>query len=446
MKRIVFSAAAIILLSMLLSACGGGSDTSPPSTFSLASSISNLTASGLVLSNGTDTISVVPGANSVTFPTKLLSGTSYNVSIASQPQGFTDICGLNNGAGTVSNSNVTNIAVSCHAAKAMVTTFAGSGVMGSNDGIGTAASFNSPGRLAVDALGNVYVPDSGNNLIRKITPAGIVTTLAGSGAPGNKDGTGTAASFNNPGGVAVDKSGNVYVADSRNNLIRKITPGGVVTTLAGDGSYNSANGMGAAASFAFPTDVSVDAAGNVYVADASNNMIRKVTPTGLVTTYAGSGSPDRPVFGNGPAYAAAFEFPDSVIVDAVGNVYVTDALNNSIREVTAAGIVTSLAGDIYGKSGSADGAGAAATFLAPNAVAVDTSGNVYVVDSGNRLIRKIDARGMVTTIAGNPSNSDIDGIGIAASFRNPAGIALDSAGNIYISDSESHLIRKISAQ
>ena len=446
MKTNASAATCIVFLCTLLSACGGGNSSTPPSTFSLTGSVSNLTASGLVLSNGTDTVAVAPSATSVTFPTKMVSGTAYHVSIASQPQGFTDICVLNNGVGTVSNSGGPDIAIACHAARAVVTTFAGSGVMGSTDGVGTAASFNSPGRLAVDASGNVYVADAGNNLIRKITPAGVVTTLAGSGVPGNKDGTGTAASFNSPGGVAVDTKGTVYVADSRNNLIRTITPTGVVTTLAGNGSYNSTNGIGAAASFAFPTDVTVDVAGNVYVADASNNMIRKINPAGLVTTYAGLGSPDIPAFGNGPAYAAAFRFPDGITVDATGNAYVADSQNNSIRKISVAGMVSSIAGDIYAKGGSANGVGTAATLSAPNGVAVDVTGSVYVADSGNNLIRKITAAGTVTTIAGNASDSSINGTGVAASFRNPVGLAMDASGNIYVSDSGSHLIRKISAQ
>ncbi|HTD07152.1 NHL repeat-containing protein [Undibacterium sp.] len=346
----------------------------------------------------------------------------------------------------VSNSNVSNIAVSCHTAAAVVTTLAGSGIQGNANGTGTAASFNYPEHIAVDTSGNVYVADSGNNLIRKVTPTGVVTTLAGSGIQGNANGTGTAASFNNPGGVTVDVSGNVYVADFRNNLIRKITPAGMVTTLAGDGSHNSANGIGTAASFAFPGDVTVDAAGNVYVADVSNYMIRKITPAGLVTTYAGIGSPALPLYGNGPANTASFALPDSVAVDALGNVYVADTGNNSIRKITAAGMVSSLAGDLYANSGSANGTGTAATFSAPTGVAVDASGNVYVSDSGNNLIRKITAAGVVTTIAGNASDTSINGTGTAAGFRNPVGVAVDSSGNLYVSDSGSHLIRKISAQ
>jgi sugar lactone lactonase YvrE len=168
----------------------------------------------------------------------------------------------------------------------VVTTLAGSGHDGSANGTGSAASFYGPYGIAMDSSGNIYVADTWNQLIRKITSGGVVTTLAGGGAgfdsngfaiPGNANGTGTAASFSFPEGVAVDSLGNVYVADSGNDLIRKITSGGVVTTLAGGGSGTATNGSGTAASFSEPTGVAVDSSGNVYVADSHNNLIRKIT-------------------------------------------------------------------------------------------------------------------------------------------------------------------------
>ncbi len=171
-----------------------------------------------------------------------------------------------------------------------VTTLAGSGSYGYADGTGTAASFNLPHGVAVDGSGNVYVADRNNNLIRKITSAGVVTTLAGSGSYGYADGTGTEATFRLPIGIAVDLSDNVYVADQFNHLIRKITSAGVVTTLAGSGSEGSADGTGTAASFKGPSGVAVDLSGNVYVADFENHLIRKITSAGVVTTLAGTGS------------------------------------------------------------------------------------------------------------------------------------------------------------
>ena len=211
-----------------------------------------------------------------------------------------------------------------------VTTLAGSGSQGSANGTGTAAAFYLPTDVALDGSGNMYVADYNNHLIRKITSAGVVTTFAGSGSEGSADGTGTAASFNQPVGVAVDGSGNVYVADYTNHLIRKITSAGVVTTLAGSGSQGSTNGTGTAASFYHPTGVAVDGSGNVYVGDAGNHLIRKITSAGVVTTLAGSGSLGS---ANGEGTAASFNYPSGVAVDGSGNVYVGDWGNHLIRKI-----------------------------------------------------------------------------------------------------------------
>ena len=320
----------------------------------------------------------------------------------------------------------------------VVITLAGSGTAGNTNGTGTAASFNDPYGVAVDGSGNMYVADHRNNLIRKITPAGVVTTLAGSGSTGSTNGTGTAASFNYPGGIAVDGSGNVYVGDTGNNLIRKITPAGVVTTLAGSGSEGSANETGTAASFRSPWGVAVDGSDNVYVADPNNNLIRKITSAGVVTTLAGSGSSGST---NGTGTAASFRSPWGVAVDGSGNVYVADRSNHLIRKITPEGVVTTLAGS--GSEGSANGTGTAASFNSPSGVAVDFSGNVYVADQSNNLIRKITPEGVVTTLAGSGSSGSTNGIGTAASFGYPAGVAVDVSSNVYVADISNHLIRKI---
>jgi NHL repeat len=241
--------------------------------------------------------------------------------------------------------------------------------------------------VATDSGGNVYVSEWGNDTIRKITPAGVVTTLAGSAtAPyGSADGTGSAARFSNPAGVATDSGGNVYVADLGNATIREITPAGVVTTLAGSAGLNgSADGIGSAARFALPAGVATDSGGNVYVAEWSNHTIRKITPAGLVTTLAGSPRISGSVDGTGSA--ARFNSPTGVATDSGGNVFVADSSNSTIRKITPAGVVTTLAGSA-GQSGIADGTGSAARFSGPQGVATDSRGNVFVADTFNNKIR-----------------------------------------------------------
>jgi len=315
-----------------------------------------------------------------------------------------------------------------------VSTFAGSGVAGSVNGTGTAASFNSPINIAVDQAGNTYVADYGNNLIRKISSAGVVTTLAGSGVAGSANGTGTAASFNGPVGVAVDVAGNVYVADQGNNMIRMITQGGVVTTLAGSTTPGSANGIGIAAGFNVPSSVAVDASGNVYVADASNNLVRKISPSGVVSTLAGSGSK---AYVDGTGTAASFYYLNRIAIDGSGNLYATDF--EMIRKITPAGVVTTLAGSM--QIGFANGS--LALFNSPNGLAVDLSGNIYVADSGNNMIREISPLGFVTTFAGNGGVGSINNNLTSSSFNSPRGLVFDGLGNLYICESNNNDIRKI---
>jgi NHL repeat len=318
------------------------------------------------------------------------------------------------------------------------------GGSGNLDGTGAATRFYGPRGVAVDSAGNVYVTDRDNHIIRKVTAAGVVTTLAGTtGKPGSTDGTGAVARFSSPAGVAVDSAGNVYVADMDNNTIRKITAAGVVTTLAGTaGEPGSTDGTGAAARFFVPSGVAVDREGNVYVAESANNTIRKITNAGVVTTLAGAAFTSGSIDGTGAG--ARFNVPSGVAVDSAGNVYVTDRNNHTVRKVTAAGVVTTLAGTA-GTSGSTDGTGSAARFKAPYGVAVDSAGNLYVADRDNHAIRKITA-GNVMTLAGTASMvGSMDGMGVAARFSYPQGAAVDSAGNVYVADTENHTIRKVTA-
>jgi sugar lactone lactonase YvrE len=320
-----------------------------------------------------------------------------------------------------------------------VTTFAGVESSGSSDGLGAAARFLSPFGVAVDASGNAYVADNGNDTIRKVTPAGAVTTLAGSaGQSGNADGTGPAARFNRPAGVAVDGAGNLFVADDGNDTIRKITLSGVVTTFAGTaGISGSSDGTGSASRFRTPYGLAADGSGNLYVADAGNYTIRKVTPSGVVSTFAGTAGV--PGNSDGSGSAAMFTGPGGVAADASGNLYVTDG--NTIRKITSAGTVTTLAGtpNVFG---SADGAGSAASFEGPLGVAADRLGNVFVADSGNNTIREVTPAGTVTTIAGVAGvMGSTDGTGSTALFADPNGVAVDGNGNVYVADLGNNALR-----
>ena len=280
----------------------------------------------------------------------------------------------------------------------VVTTLAGTpDVRGRADGIGSAASFIYPIGIATDGTANVYVADKVSNTIRKITPTGMVTTLAGTaGITGHADGIGGNASFNGPVGVATDSTGNVYVADYGNDIIRKVTPNGVVTTLAGmAGTAGDADGIGANASFSLPYGIATDSAGNVFVAEMSSHTIRKITPAGVVTTLAGKAGVTGPADGIGAD--ANFFFPHGVATDKAGNVYVADYGNDTIRKITPTGVVTTIAGKA-GESAEYDGVGGAARFSGPMAVATGSAGNVLVLETDN--IREVSPTGMVTTIAG----------------------------------------------
>jgi hypothetical protein len=304
---------------------------------------------------------------------------------------------------------------------------------GSVDGTGSAARFNFPIGIAVNTVGNIFVADELGHTIRKVTSAGVVTTLAGlANNPGSTDGTGSAARFHAPVGVAADTAGNVFVADRNNSTIRKITSARVVTTLAGTPlSYGSADGTGSAARFDNPYGITIDTARNLFVADTQNNTIRKVTSAGVVTTIAGTAGVTGSADGTGSA--ARFNKLYGITIDTAGNIFVGDLYNHTIRKVTSAGVVTTLAGTA-GVTGSTDGTGSAARFYLPTGVAVDTAGSVFVADSGNNTIRKVTSAGVVTTLAGLPGNDfeSVNGIGSAARFNNPYGVAIDTAGNVFV--------------
>ncbi len=327
-----------------------------------------------------------------------------------------------------------------------VTTLAGlANNSGTNDGTNAGARFFLPCGLALDSATNLYVADSGNNSIREITPAGVVTTYAGLTGPGNAgsvNASGTNARFNNPTGVAMDRAGRIFVADNGNSQIRKIGPNGAVTTLAGFSGVTGTNdGIGTNALFFQPYSLAVDAADNSYVADTFNDTIRVVTFGGIVSTLAGTPGNFGSVDGTGTN--ALFGNPQGIAVDANTNIYVVDTLNNVLRKVTTAGVVNTLAG-LADTAGSADGTGGDARFNFPFSVCADASTNIYIADSSNCAVRVMTASGVVGTLAGSAGIVGTnDGAGSNAQFNNPRGIGVDSAGNLYVCDTANQTIRKI---
>lgn len=325
-------------------------------------------------------------------------------------------------------------AVPATAAYGQVTTFAGTaGPRGNANGTGPAIKFNDPQGLAVDASHNVYVSDL-NEIIRKITPAGVATTFAG-GTYGYVNGTGTTAKFNDPVGMAFDAAGNLYVGDVLNYRVRKITPTGVVSTFAGSGTKAAVNGTGTAASFYGPTDIAFDAAGNMYVTDGDGSIIRKVTSAGVVTTFAGSG-----LFGytNGAGATAKIGYPAGITTDKSGNVYFNDETNKAVRKITPDGTVSTYAG--YDPTGNVI---LGHVFTMPCNITCDALGNLYLTDISANVVIKISSGGVVSTLAGSGAARSNDGIGTAAGFYEPADVALDGAGILYVADAGNNTIRKI---
>ncbi len=352
-------------------------------------------------------------------------------------------------------------------ASGTITTVAGSGTFGfaGDGGPATSAQLGWPGDVAVDGSGNLYIADVGNCRIRKVTAGGTITTVAG-GAGGGEAGPGiwgyagdggpaTQAEFYQPGAVAVDGSGNLYIADTYNYAVRKVAPNGTITTVAGTGNYGYTGDGGPATKATLDVcyGVAVDTAGNIYIADTGNNVIRKVTvATGVITTVAGTGAAG--YNGDaGPATLATLYQPYGVAVSAGGNIYIADTGNNVIRAVVATnGTINTVAGDGYGAGqgyGSFYGDGGPATqaeFDTPSAVALDAAGNLYIADSYNYAIRRVGTDGRIFTVAGQgtvPGFSGDSGPAASALLAFPTGVAVDSAGNYYIADYSNVRVRKV---
>lgn len=342
----------------------------------------------------------------------------------------------------ISNNNTT---ISIPNTPGLVSTLAGlAGQTGTTDGTGAGARFTSPYGITSDSLGNIYVSDNSVHTIRKITPQGVVVTFAGlAGQFGTTNGTGSAARFNMPLGLATDSANNIYATDRNNNTIRKITPEGAVTTFVGSAIQSgSTDGTGYNALFYVPSGITSSPNGDLYVTDTYNHTIRKITLERVVTTFAGSVG----VIGstNGTGTNSSFNFPVGITTDPAGNLYICDSENHLIRKITSTGVVSTFAGS-NGNAGSTDGTGTNAKFFKPLGITSDSSGNLYVVDSGNSIIRKITPQGVVTTLAGVAKvNGSTDGVGNAARFKFPLGITNHPSGDLYVADLENYTIRKIS--
>ena len=332
-----------------------------------------------------------------------------------------------------------------------ITTVAGGGSSLGDGGAATAAQLNNPRGIAVDGAGNLYIADTWNNRIRKVDTAGVITTVAGSGTNGfsGDGGAATSARLNYPYGVTPDGAGNLYIADSRNNRIRKVDTAGVITTVAGSSTTGAFSGDGGAATTArlnLPDSVVLDALGNLYIADRVNHRIRKVDTAGVITTVAGSSTTGAFGGDGGAATAARLYDPSSVALDALGNLYITDKDNRRIRKVDTAGVITTVAGTgAFGSSGDG-GAATAARLSTPIGVAVDWAGNLFIADEDGHRIRKVDTAGNISTVAGSSTTGAFSGDGgaaTAARLNEPEGVALDRLGNLYIADTSNNRIRKV---
>lgn len=325
-----------------------------------------------------------------------------------------------------------------------VTTLAGDGAAGFLNGTGTATRFNQASDMVVNSSGELYVSDWLNNQIRKINlSTSVVTTFAGTGAPGFLNGTLLSSTFNGTAHIAVDKSGNFFIADEQNHSIREITAAGNVITLAGRGTAGYVDGTAAQAAFNTPGNLVVDANGDIYVADTGNQVIRKITmSTGMVSTYAGTGVRG---LNNGDLTSATFFSPYGIAIDVGGDIFVADAANNVVRKITVStGKVSTFAGT--GTQGLTDGPALSSSFFHPGAILFDSKGNLFVSELGNNTIRKITADGTVSTYAGTGAAGAADGAAASASFHQPNGMAFDSDGNLYVADQLNNKIRKIALQ
>jgi len=334
-------------------------------------------------------------------------------------------------------------------ATAQITTIAGNGTAGySGDrGAATLARISNPYGVALDSSGNLYIADSHNNRIRKVSTSGMITTVAGNGTWGyNGDNiAATAAELANPTGVALDSSGNLYIADLENARIRRVSTSGIITTVAGKATpgFSGDGGSATSAELLMPCGIALDSSGNLFIADNNNYRIRKVDASGTITTVAGDGT--AAFNGDGIiATSAEISNPTGVALDSSGNLYIADQGNNRIRKVSTSGIITTVAGGGTGGLGDG-GAATSAELSAPSCVVVDSSGNLYIADTNDGCIVRVNTSGIITIVAGDGTfGYNGDNIApTAAKLALPYGVALDSSGSLYIADSLNQRIRKV---
>ncbi len=321
-----------------------------------------------------------------------------------------------------------------------VDTYAGTGIQGFVNGDTSVAQLYWPYGVATDNNNNVYVADAFNHCIRKVSPNGQVTTVAGNGTPGFTNGNGTSATFNTPTGIFVAPNGKIYVADNLNNAIRVIDQLGNVTTVAGSGAQGYSDGPANSAEFYEPKSLTVDANGIVYVADYENHTVRKIQG-GMVSTLAGNGVAG---FVNGTGTAARLNRPRDIVIDVNGNLFVTDLMNHSIRKITPSGVVTTFVGN--GIAGNTNGSGTSAQLSTPTGITIDNLGNFYVSDAVTPKIRKITSSGQVSTYAGSGNYGYFDGPSSSAKLTLLQDVAINSQGEILIGDRDNNRVRIIKQQ
>src|SRR6266849_464960 len=333
----------------------------------------------------------------------------------------------------------------------IITTVAGTGTCCADlDGVAaTSAYLQGADGLTIDSAGNLYIWENQPFRVRKVSTAGIITTVAGvyqsSGSTGD-GGPATSALLaggSTHSGLAMDSAGNLYISDTNNHRIRKVNTSGIISTVAGNGAqgFSGDNGPATSAMLNYPEGIALDSAGNLYIADSSNLRIRKMTPGGIITTFAGNGNVVTAGDG-GPATSASFESPTGVTADSAGNLYLADGTH--VRKVDTAGIIITVAGTGARGNGGDGGPATSAQFRGINGMAVDRAGNLYIADTSNQRIRKVDAAGIITTIAGSTLGFAGDGgPSTGAQLRVPHDVVFDAAGNLYISDTGNFRIRKI---